>query len=177
MADVALTNGDLPCVECGYNLRGLASDGRCPECGADVADSIAESVDVDEAAAKAGAESETRRGKYEAVAASIGYPIDAVLFVQAALSRPVSRSGQRTAHVTARDVCVALREYAMWYFNDRAEALDLLAEWKVGSSEDVGRIIYGLAAAGMLTASPDDAQSDFDGLFVLGRLFDDSVSL
>ena len=24
---------DLPCVACGYNLRGLSLDGRCPECG------------------------------------------------------------------------------------------------------------------------------------------------
>lgn len=24
---------DLPCLRCGYNLRGLAPDGSCPECG------------------------------------------------------------------------------------------------------------------------------------------------
>ena len=24
---------DLTCVTCGYNLRGLSPDGRCPECG------------------------------------------------------------------------------------------------------------------------------------------------
>jgi Zn finger protein HypA/HybF involved in hydrogenase expression len=29
-------DGDLPCTQCGYNLRGLAPDGRCPECGAEV---------------------------------------------------------------------------------------------------------------------------------------------
>lgn len=32
--------GDLPCAGCGYNLRGLTRDGRCPECGAPVADSL-----------------------------------------------------------------------------------------------------------------------------------------
>ena len=32
---------DLPCLSCGYNLRTLRSDGRCPECGADVADTVA----------------------------------------------------------------------------------------------------------------------------------------
>ena len=31
---------DLPCIHCGYNLRGLATDGRCPECGALIARSI-----------------------------------------------------------------------------------------------------------------------------------------
>ena len=28
---------DLPCIECGYNLRGLDPAGKCPECGTDVA--------------------------------------------------------------------------------------------------------------------------------------------
>lgn len=27
---------DVECIHCGYNLRGLASDGRCPECGTPV---------------------------------------------------------------------------------------------------------------------------------------------
>jgi uncharacterized repeat protein (TIGR04138 family) len=167
----------LLCGECGYNLRGLPSDGRWPECGAEVRDSIAESVDVDEAAAKASAAAATRRRSYEAVAASIHYPVDAVMFVHAALSLAArdSRDDAGGFHVTARDVCVALRKYAMYYFNDKAEALDLLAEWKVGSSEDVGRIIYGMVAAGLLTTSPEDSQGDFDGLFVLARLFDDDV--
>jgi hypothetical protein len=35
----------LPCKGCGYDVRGLGADGRCPECGVDVVDSIAERVD------------------------------------------------------------------------------------------------------------------------------------
>jgi hypothetical protein len=31
---------DVACVACGYNLRGLRPDGRCPECGRAVADSL-----------------------------------------------------------------------------------------------------------------------------------------
>ncbi|MCH7596570.1 MAG: hypothetical protein IID35_08425 [Planctomycetes bacterium] len=31
---------DILCVHCGYNLRGLTSDGRCPECGGAIADSM-----------------------------------------------------------------------------------------------------------------------------------------
>jgi hypothetical protein len=31
---------DLPCLDCGYNLRGLRRDGRCPECGRAVADAL-----------------------------------------------------------------------------------------------------------------------------------------
>jgi hypothetical protein len=29
----ALVEADEPCIFCGYNLRGLSRDGRCPECG------------------------------------------------------------------------------------------------------------------------------------------------
>ncbi len=31
---------DILCVHCGYNLRGLTSDGRCPECGGAIVDSM-----------------------------------------------------------------------------------------------------------------------------------------
>jgi hypothetical protein len=31
---------DLPCVSCGYNLRGLDPSGRCPECATPIADSM-----------------------------------------------------------------------------------------------------------------------------------------
>jgi len=36
--DLATT--DLPCLNCGYNLRGLTEDGRCPECGTPVERSL-----------------------------------------------------------------------------------------------------------------------------------------
>lgn len=36
--DLATT--DVPCISCGYNLRGLSELGRCPECGALIARSL-----------------------------------------------------------------------------------------------------------------------------------------
>lgn len=31
---------DTPCIHCGYNLRGLAAGGQCPECGHAIAESL-----------------------------------------------------------------------------------------------------------------------------------------
>lgn len=36
-----LIENDLPCARCGYNLRAQAQDGACPECGAPVAEALA----------------------------------------------------------------------------------------------------------------------------------------
>ena len=35
-----LIGDDIPCISCSYNLRGLMSDGTCPECGESVARSV-----------------------------------------------------------------------------------------------------------------------------------------
>ena len=38
--DAGRVAGDLPCDQCGYNLRTLLPDGRCPECGHPVAETL-----------------------------------------------------------------------------------------------------------------------------------------
>src|SRR5687768_15684955 len=43
---------DVPCVRCGYDLRGLSDDGLCPECGAGIGDSLARFVQTRAAAAR-----------------------------------------------------------------------------------------------------------------------------
>jgi uncharacterized repeat protein (TIGR04138 family) len=172
MSDVPTINGDVPCSGCGYNLRTLKADALCPECGREVADSVTDARSTHEAAADV--YHYLRRQPYEPIAASIGYPVDAVMFVRDALGwvkatgRPHAGGG---LHATALDVCRGVREYAARYFNDEAEALDLLAEWRLRSSEDVGRVIYAMVDAGLLKTSPQDSPADFDGLFALEDLF------
>lgn len=41
---VNLATDDVPCRNCGFNLRGLSEDGRCPECGAPIWNSIQEDL-------------------------------------------------------------------------------------------------------------------------------------
>src|SRR5688572_6478934 len=38
----AVIASDRACVQCGYNVRGLTRESRCPECGSPVADSFAD---------------------------------------------------------------------------------------------------------------------------------------
>lgn len=43
-AGAILPDSDVPCVRCGYNLRGLQPEGHCPECGAAIEPSVAAEV-------------------------------------------------------------------------------------------------------------------------------------
>lgn len=38
---------DVSCIHCGYNLRGLSSDGQCPECGQPILDALSRSKQAD----------------------------------------------------------------------------------------------------------------------------------
>src|SRR5881394_1427767 len=40
IADYTLIGQDLSCAKCGYNLRTLSREGKCPECGTAVAESL-----------------------------------------------------------------------------------------------------------------------------------------
>ena len=94
-----------------------------------------------------------------------GYPPDAGLFLIGALQ--ITRSQSRRAE----DVCNAVRDYAGWYFNDHHEALDLLKEWRLQSSEDVGRVLGALADAELIEVDANRSPADFAGLFTLENLF------
>src|SRR5437763_16445075 len=39
MTQAAEMSAELPCYRCGYDLRAHSQDGKCPECGASVAES------------------------------------------------------------------------------------------------------------------------------------------
>jgi uncharacterized repeat protein (TIGR04138 family) len=172
-----IISADLPCFYCDYNLRGLTYYGRCPECG--------NAVKLTFKAIRMGLcpglgqELETIREFWvKDVADAIGYPDSAVLFVIDSLQllnksagKPVTDSEERQH--AARDICQAFRSYAKGYFNSEDEALELLAEWKLNRSEDLGRVIFALVETGFVSVSPEDALSHFDGVFTLGNLFTD----
>jgi uncharacterized repeat protein (TIGR04138 family) len=98
-------------------------------------------------------------------ASTAGYAADAGLFLMGALQMT------RTQPRRAEDVCKAVRDYAEWYFNDRKEAMDLLTEWGLKSSEDVGHVLFALAKNGLIALDEKQSLTNFAGLFTLSSLF------
>jgi uncharacterized repeat protein (TIGR04138 family) len=161
-----LRDHNLPCKQCGYNLRGLTVAHVCPECGAPVIETL-----------KDAAQDPLRGGRKEAaaylrltlapVAEQSRTTVDGILFVLDAMNLA---SQPARGHLTASDVCRAVHEYVHVYFNDVSEARELLSEWKITASEDVGRIVFAMVDAGLMRVAPEDSVQDFDGLFTLDTL-------
>ena len=162
---------DASCDGCGYNLRGLSTSGACPECGLGVM--FGHAADTEE---RSGLGRLVQCRPFTDVAHTSGYPLDAILFVQDVLQQAAggAASGRppRDGHLRAADLIVAFADHCGRYFNDADEARDLLSEWRLTTSEDVGRVVFALAASGSLDVRPDDRLADFDGLFTLATLFD-----
>ena len=162
----------LPCDVCDYDLRGLRSDGRCPECGTPVADTIAATEERTPEIATI-----LERAYLQEIMEPAGCTADGALFMLAVVSFAHRRAAwhnpsPQPRHVTAAQIVAAIREYSFKYFNDMAEALDLLNEWNLRSGQDVGRVIEALITAGYLFASENDDIRQFSGLFTLDTLFD-----
>ena len=92
---------------------------------------------------------------YFQLAVRLRYPARAVFLVCEALQAlSVKRGGQ----VTAREFCAALRAH----FDEPS-----LRESKLLTSEDVGRIVFAAARAGLLGAPEGETEADFAGLYAL----------
>jgi len=165
---------DLPCIECGYNLRTRPVEGLCPECAHPVLKTL-EAVPPGDDEELDDVLLAHRRKRFEPIAAKAGCTVDAVHLVRDvchhAAALPASIE-QGVRHVSARQICEALRTHVCFYFGDIDEGKELLAEWGIRSSEDVGRIIFTMVEAKLMAARPEDSLADFSGLFTLDTLFD-----
>ena len=70
--------------------------------------------------------------------------------------------------ITAREICAALIRDLNWAWTGRIEeGLDFVG---IGSSEEVGRLVFGLVAKGLMRVSPNDRAEDFVGIFTRDSL-------
>ena len=167
---------DLACRRCDYNLRTLAVTARCPECGFPALRTfMAHQVDP------------TRSVPLEAtlahqsallvLATLLRRNVDAVSFVLTAFDfrrrgakAPLGKSVQSPG-IDARSLGRSIRDYALFRYGSREDAIATLRFWRIDRSEDVGEIVSALVEGGLLTPSQSDSPTDFVGLFTLSQLF------
>jgi uncharacterized repeat protein (TIGR04138 family) len=156
-------NEDVPCLGCGYNLRGLTLEHRCPECGRPVAESafVAETPE------------ELLKKRYEVLsepARRIGYPVESLMFVMDAIQSCVPWAGLRAGTITAGEFCDAMREFVAQQFINQSEARRALTEMHILCSQDLGRIIAGLVSENLISQTEAAPESDFANLFTIDDL-------
>jgi uncharacterized repeat protein (TIGR04138 family) len=107
------------------------------------------------------------------VAASLGLPVEAVELVQGVVEdmvRHTANAGMNEmSHLNAAGFCQLLRRRAWATYG--ASCVTVLRGWGLAGSEDIGRIVFALVAAGELEASADDSPDDFVGLFLVDDYF------
>ncbi len=142
---------DPVCLHCRYNLRGLATGAKCPECGG-----------------------ETLESWLVYLANRTGYAARSFWIFKCAMRWYHGSAGNPSPprHMNARDFCYLVRAYALSRTNDdRAAARSALKFWGVWRSEDIGAVVYAMIDVKMMQASERDSPDDFDGLFDVDSLF------
>jgi len=97
------------------------------------------------------------------------YDREAYRFVSEALAYTVQKSG-RSGHVTGRQLCEGLCEYALEQFGRLARTV--LESWGVRRSEDIGEIVFNMVEAGLLRKTEEDRREDFAGVLNFGEALD-----
>lgn len=76
-------------------------------------------------------------------------------------------------HVSGRDLCMGLRDYAIRRYGLLAKTV--LNHWGVTQTEDFGKIVFALVDAGLLRKTDEDTIEDFQGVFDFEDEFASSI--
>jgi uncharacterized repeat protein (TIGR04138 family) len=116
------------------------------------------------------------------VARATKYPLDAFDFVSRGLDFTVRRThGESkspepgTRHVSGRDLCHGLRDYAVEQYGLLARTV--LRRWHIRDCEDFGHIVFAMVEAGLMHKTPDDSIRDFRDVFDFETAFRASLEL
>ncbi len=110
---------------------------------------------------------EARIGK---VAQQVNRPPSAILFVLRGLTRAPEMASE-SFHVDAAELCWRLHDQAIARFGGKAR--DQLKSWGIQSTDDFGRIIFGLIAEGLAIQSNTDKLEDFQDVFAFENTFEE----
>jgi len=73
-------------------------------------------------------------------------------------------------HVSGRELCWALREYALKRWGLLARLV--LESWNIRQTNDLGSIVFGFIDFDMMRKQPEDSLEDFDSVFSFDDAFD-----
>lgn len=111
------------------------------------------------------------------------YPLEAFLFVQRGLDYTVRRvhgepsphDEPASRHVTGRDLCLGLRDFAIEQYGLLARSV--LRRWRIYTCEDFGRIVFAMIDAGLMQRTDEDTLEDFCGVYDFFDAFDQELQL
>jgi uncharacterized repeat protein (TIGR04138 family) len=89
------------------------------------------------------------------------YSREAYIFVSDALGYTVQKAG-RKGHVSGRELCLGLVEYALQQFGRLARTV--MESWGIRRSEDIGEIVFNMVEVGLLRKTDEDQREDFAGV-------------
>ena len=115
--------------------------------------------------------------KLEEIVDEVGlYPIEAYEFIQQGLGYTVNKvhgkvkDPKANRHVSGRDLCEGLREYALKNWGLMAPTV--LARWNIRRTHDFGRIVFALVDNGWMQKTDEDTIEDFRDVFDFKTAFE-----
>jgi len=115
--------------------------------------------------------------KLEEIVEEVGlYPIEAYEFVHNGLGYTVNKlhgnkkDPKASRHVSGRDLCDGLREYALSKWGLMARTV--LARWNIRKTYDFGRIVFAMVDNGLMQKTDEDTIDDFRDVFDFKTAFD-----
>ena len=176
----SLIDRDVPCLGCGYNLRGLTIVHRCPECELPALRSYLFTISGGDRWRRLpnGTLLLDMRKVSSVLTELLACDANAIRFVATCIVQASKEAGNPSdvpPLMSARRLRDMIRAVALAHFGDAAQARAGLQNLGLERSEDVGRIVAALIESGLFNAADEESPSDFDGMFTLDTLFPETT--
>lgn len=143
---------DLACCSCLYNLRGLPWNANCSECSTPLWQTLHRLADGRIPAPQQMIQ-QALRTWHKHIAHTAGHRIDALLFVRDALLTHcdgVDNFSSPPEDLPPAIICECVRRHARGYFNDPAEAAEVLKDSNLCTANDLIQIATAIAQYNLL---------------------------
>jgi uncharacterized repeat protein (TIGR04138 family) len=98
------------------------------------------------------------------------YRVEAYSFLLESLDFTITRRAKGQKHVTGAELLEGFRDLAVQTFGFLARAV--LSEWGIGTTDDVGDLVFNLIEEDLLQKTADDRREDFHDLFDFAEAFE-----